>query len=118
LLVQLLRIRLKGLGAGQYTTTAIRVLLWWRLVVRPCVARFHNHLTVQAHRWHGQISVARSFLIRRHPATVHIAVRSGQVWSPDRDKTYNSRLQLIGDTLAVSGCVFGICRDGGAWIRN
>jgi uncharacterized protein (DUF2147 family) len=42
----------------------------------------------------------------------------GQVWSPDRDKTYNSRLQLAGDTLSVSGCVFGICRDGGTWIRN
>ena len=42
----------------------------------------------------------------------------GQVWSPDRDKTYNSRLQLNGDSLAVSGCVFGICRDGGTWTRN
>ena len=42
----------------------------------------------------------------------------GQVWSPDRDKTYNSRLQLNGNTLAVSGCVLGICRDGGTWTRN
>ncbi|MGJ8611424.1 MAG: DUF2147 domain-containing protein [Octadecabacter sp.] len=42
----------------------------------------------------------------------------GQVWSPDRDKTYNSRLQLSGNTLAVSGCVLGICRDGGTWMRN
>lgn len=42
----------------------------------------------------------------------------GQVWSPDRDKTYNSRLQLNGNTLSVSGCVFGICRDGGTWTRN
>ena len=41
----------------------------------------------------------------------------GKVWSPDRDKTYNSRLQLSGDSLAVSGCVFGICRDGGTWAR-
>lgn len=41
----------------------------------------------------------------------------GKVWSPDRDKTYNSRLQLSGDTLAVSGCVLGICRDGGTWTR-
>jgi len=41
----------------------------------------------------------------------------GKVWSPDRDKTYNSRLQLTGDTLAVSGCVIGICRDGGTWSR-
>lgn len=41
----------------------------------------------------------------------------GKVWSPDRDKTYNSRLQLTGDTLSVSGCVLGICRDGGTWTR-
>lgn len=41
----------------------------------------------------------------------------GKVWSPDRDKTYNSRLQLSGTTLSVSGCVFGICRDGGTWTR-
>ncbi|SFN58783.1 Uncharacterized conserved protein, DUF2147 family [Roseovarius lutimaris] len=39
----------------------------------------------------------------------------GKVYSPDRDKTYNSRLKLSGDTLKVSGCVFGICRDGGTW---
>lgn len=41
----------------------------------------------------------------------------GKVYSPDRDKTYNSRLQLSGDALAVSGCVLGICRDGGTWTR-
>jgi uncharacterized protein (DUF2147 family) len=42
----------------------------------------------------------------------------GKVYSPDRDKTYNSRLQLTGDTLSVSGCVLGICRDGGTWTRS
>lgn len=41
----------------------------------------------------------------------------GKVWSPDRDKTYNSRMQLSGDSLSVSGCVLGICRDGGTWTR-
>ena len=41
----------------------------------------------------------------------------GKVYSPDRDKTYNSRLQLSGDTLRVRGCVLGICRDGGTWTR-
>ena len=41
----------------------------------------------------------------------------GKVWSPDRDKTYNSRLELVGDKLKVSGCVLGICRDGGSWSR-
>lgn len=41
----------------------------------------------------------------------------GKVYSPDRDRTYNSRLQLSGNTLAVSGCVLGVCRDGGSWTR-
>jgi len=41
----------------------------------------------------------------------------GKVYSPDRDKTYKSRLKLNGDTLKVSGCVFGICRDGGTWTK-
>lgn len=41
----------------------------------------------------------------------------GKVYSPDRDKTYNSRLQLNGNSLAVSGCVLGICRNGGTWTR-
>lgn len=39
----------------------------------------------------------------------------GKVYSPDRDKTYKSRLQLQGDRLKVSGCVLFICRDGGTW---
>ncbi|MFT7058303.1 MAG: hypothetical protein ACJASV_000803 [Pseudorhodobacter sp.] len=41
----------------------------------------------------------------------------GKVWSPDRDKTYNSKIKLSGSTLGVEGCVFGICRDGGQWSR-
>lgn len=47
------------------------------------------------------------------------AYGSGKVWSPDRDKTYNSKMTLSGDNLSVKGCVMGgmICRDGGAWSR-
>lgn len=41
----------------------------------------------------------------------------GKVWSPDRDKTYNSYMVLQGDGLSVKGCVLGICRDGGTWSR-
>ncbi len=41
----------------------------------------------------------------------------GKVWSPDRDKTYNSRMQLSGNSLKIEGCVMGICRDGGTWKR-
>jgi uncharacterized protein (DUF2147 family) len=42
----------------------------------------------------------------------------GKVWAPDRDKTYNSTMQMTGNTLAVSGCVLGglICRASD-WTR-
>ena len=42
--------------------------------------------------------------------------RGGKIWAPDRDKTYNSKMALSGDTLEVSGCVLGICR-GQTWMR-
>ena len=45
------------------------------------------------------------------------AYEDGKVWSPDRDKTYNSKMELSGDGLSVKGCVLGICRDGGTWTR-
>lgn len=41
----------------------------------------------------------------------------GKVWAPDRDKTYKSKMQLNGDSLAIEGCVLFICRDGGTWTR-
>lgn len=41
----------------------------------------------------------------------------GKVWAPDRDKTYNGKLTLSGDSLDVSGCIMMICRSGGVWIR-
>jgi uncharacterized protein (DUF2147 family) len=41
----------------------------------------------------------------------------GQVYAPDRDKTYNGEMQLNGNGLTVSGCVLGICREGGTWTR-
>ncbi len=42
--------------------------------------------------------------------------RDGQIWSPDRDQTYSSRMTLAGDTLTVAGCVLFICRDQ-TWTR-
>ena len=41
----------------------------------------------------------------------------GKIWSPDRDKTYKSKMTLSGSKLAVEGCVMMICRDGGTWSR-
>ncbi|MCB1332929.1 MAG: DUF2147 domain-containing protein [Roseivivax sp.] len=42
--------------------------------------------------------------------------KGGKIWAPDRNKTYNSRMALNGDTLKVEGCVLGICR-GQTWTR-
>lgn len=43
--------------------------------------------------------------------------RDGQIYSPDRDQTYSSRMSLAGDTLTVEGCVLFICRDQ-TWTRQ
>ena len=42
----------------------------------------------------------------------------GTLWAPDDDETYNSKMELSGNTLEVSGCVLGgiICR-GQDWTR-
>ncbi|MEM7211150.1 MAG: DUF2147 domain-containing protein [Pseudomonadota bacterium] len=42
----------------------------------------------------------------------------GTIWAPDDEETYSSTLELKGDVLEVSGCVFGglICR-GQDWTR-
>ena len=45
------------------------------------------------------------------------AYGGGKIWSPDRDKTYKSKMQLNGSNLSVEGCVMMICRDGGTWSR-
>ncbi len=45
-------------------------------------------------------------------------VYRGMVYSPDRDAEYRSKLVLDGDRLSVSGCRFGICREGGVWKRQ
>ena len=44
------------------------------------------------------------------------AYKGGKIFSPDRGKTYNSKMTLAGDVLKVSGCVFGLCREQ-TWTR-
>lgn len=45
------------------------------------------------------------------------AYGGGKVWSPDRNKTYKSKMTLNGNVLNIKGCVGPICRDGGQWSR-
>lgn len=40
----------------------------------------------------------------------------GKIWAPDRDKTYNSKMTLSGNSLKVEGCVMVVCR-GQTWTR-
>lgn len=46
------------------------------------------------------------------------AYSGGQIWAPDSDKTYSSKMSLDGNALTVKGCVAGglICR-GQTWKR-
>jgi uncharacterized protein (DUF2147 family) len=43
--------------------------------------------------------------------------RDGQIYAPDRDRTYSSNMTLSGDTLSVEGCVMFICRAQ-TWTRQ
>jgi uncharacterized protein (DUF2147 family) len=42
--------------------------------------------------------------------------RNGRIYAPDRDRIYSARMELRGETLAVSGCVIGLCRAS-EWVR-
>lgn len=41
----------------------------------------------------------------------------GQIWDPRTNRTYQSRMELSGDRLLVSGCVFRICQTQ-TWQRD
>lgn len=41
---------------------------------------------------------------------------NGQIFAPDRGKTYSSKMALAGDKLTVSGCVLILCRSQ-VWSR-
>ncbi len=58
-----------------------------------------------------------SQIVRDMVAEGEGAYGGGKVWSPDRDKTYGGKMELTGSGLAVSGCVPGLCRDGGTWTQ-
>lgn len=89
------------------------------IVVAPCGDAFCGTLTVAYGPGGAEIpseNIGRQIIsdTRPHSGTEY----RGRVYSPDRDSTYNSRLTLTGDTLAVRGCRLGICRDGGTWTRQ
>ncbi len=61
-------------------------------------------------------NVGRQIIWDTNPTT-DAGVYRGQIYSPDRDATYNSRLYLSGNSLEVCGRRLGIERCGGNWTR-
>jgi len=41
----------------------------------------------------------------------------GNIWDPEKDKTYSSKMTLKGDVLDVKGCIAIIC-SGQSWTRS
>lgn len=86
--------------------------------VAPCGGRLCGTL-IRAYGPEGQPiespNVGRNIISETRPQGD--GTYRGKVYSPDRGKTYSSRLTLSGDRLSVEGCVLGICRDGGTWER-
>ncbi len=86
--------------------------------VAPCADGYCGTLIVAYGPDGSQISsdnVGRQILIGME---IHSSGEyRGQVYSPDRGQTYNSRVTIFGNTLSVRGCRLGICRDGGTWTR-
>jgi uncharacterized protein (DUF2147 family) len=87
--------------------------------IKPCGPAFCGTL-LQAFNGEGQTidspNVGRKIVwdMVAYPDGVY---DDGEIYSPDRDKTYNGDMRLSGDSLSVRGCVLGICRDGGTWTR-
>lgn len=87
--------------------------------IKPCGAAFCGVL-IQAFNGEGQPiespNVGRQIVwdMVAYPDGLY---DDGQIYSPDRDKTYGGDMTLAGDSLKVRGCVLGICRDGGTWAR-
>ena len=42
--------------------------------------------------------------------------KGGRIWDPGKDKTYKSKMTLMGDTLQVKGCIGPFCKAQ-TWTR-
>ena len=41
----------------------------------------------------------------------------GRIWRRSNGKTYNLKMTLSGNSLAIQGCFLGVCQSGGTWKR-
>ena len=89
------------------------------IVVAPCGAQYCGTLVKAFGPDGAEITspnIGRKIIWDTEPAGG--GLYKGMVYSPDRDAEYRSKLALDGDRLSVSGCRFGICREGGVWKRS
>ena len=91
------------------------------IVVSPCADKLCGEL-VQSFSANGEVLESENIgrnIIWDVTAQGDGRYDGGKIWSPDRDKTYTSKMELVdgGNGLAVEGCILFICRDGGTWKR-
>ncbi len=91
---------------------------WGHIQVAPCAGKFCGTL-VKSFNPDGSVfdspNIGKLIVWDMVPNGAN--AYKGQIWSPDADKIYKSKMTLAGDSLAVEGCVLFICRDGGTWTR-
>lgn len=83
--------------------------------IKPCGAAFCGTL-IQSFDGAGAVMASENVgkrIVWDMRAAGGGAYQDGQIWAPDRNKTYASNMVLNGDTLSVAGCVLGglICRS-------
>ena len=84
------------------------------VLIKPCAAAFCGALiqTFDGAGAPGPTTIIGKQIVWDMIAAGDGTYGDGQIWAPDRDKTYSATMQLTGDALSVSGCVLGglICR--------
>ncbi|NPD21054.1 DUF2147 domain-containing protein [Alterinioella nitratireducens] len=89
------------------------------IVVAPCGGQLCGTLTTAYDASGNEMSspdVGRQIIWETEPQGG--GEYRGRIYDPANGTTYNSRLQLNGDTLSVSGCAFFVCRNAGTWTRQ
>jgi uncharacterized protein (DUF2147 family) len=128
---KIMTLALIGLWAGPALTEDALVGLWKTALqddggygfvqIAPCGAAFCGTL-VKGVNSAGEVATSGGDIGRPILWDMQAAgdghFTGGKIFSPDRNQTYGAKLKLDGDRLMVSGCVLGICRDGGLWVRQ
>ena len=108
-----------GGAQGVWATEANDEGSYLHVEIKPCGDRLCGHI-IDAKNAAGESNADYAHLGRQiifdMAADGGTKWKDGEIWAPDEDKTYDSKMELKGDTLVVKGCVFFICR-GQDWTR-